>query len=145
MSFYPTLVEPASSDRSSCHTCQKAIAKGQLRAQVRDDSEFKKWLKDNPGPHVGEGFSRGYIETEDGVISIKKYFVHLECYVPNHPVEKQYFSCKKFRGTNKADFDAWLAANQGNRLNNDAQMSPSSGKRKKAEVSGGNASKKKRA
>lgn len=60
----------------------------------------------------GEGASRGYIETEDGSISIEKYFVHLDCYVPikAHPYTKDHFDIKTVKKPHhKAAFDAWLA------------------------------------
>lgn len=53
---------------------------------------------------------RGYIETERGVISIEKYFVHLACYKPikPHPFTKEWFRCDKFQDRHKSAFEDYL-------------------------------------
>lgn len=56
----------------------------------------------------GEGYSRGYFETEDGVISIKKHWVHLTCYKPNHPKTSEWFKKQKFKKGHDELFQAWL-------------------------------------
>lgn len=78
-------VESAKSSKSTCKKCNKVIAMGELRAKMVDDRAFKDYLKKNPDARGCEGYSRGYFETERGVISIKKYFVHLRCYKPFKP------------------------------------------------------------
>lgn len=39
--YRKTEVEPAKSDKSKCKNCRKTIEKGELRAKVVDDREFK--------------------------------------------------------------------------------------------------------
>jgi len=85
---------------------------------VVDDREFRANI------HLagGEGLYRGYIEG-DKDISIKKYYVHLECYenITGHPMEKQFFRCVKFKKTKKHDeqFNNWLKSKKENQNENE--------------------------
>lgn len=67
-----------------------------------DDREFRDYLRRYPDARGCEGYSRGYFETGEKVISILKYFVHLRCYKPiyPHPMEEGYF---KLVGAKAAD------------------------------------------
>ena len=79
------VVEPAKSGRSKCNKCKKMIASGNLRAKMVDDRDFRAYLRKYPEVRGCEGYSRGYFETEKGIISIKKFYVHLDCYKPIEP------------------------------------------------------------
>lgn len=83
--YRKTEVEPAKSNKSKCNKCHKTIEKGELRAKMVDDREFREYLRRHPDSRGCEGYSRGYFEDGARVISIKKYFVHLKCYKPIHP------------------------------------------------------------
>lgn len=87
---------------------------GELRAKMVDDRAFKDYLKKNPDARGCEGYSRGYFETERGVISIKKYFVHLRCYKPfkPHPMSAQYFRLTGAKKAEKDKFNEWLASKE---------------------------------
>jgi hypothetical protein len=56
----------------------------------------------------------GYIETENGTISIKRYFVHLDCYTPisPHPYERERFNLQNFKAEHREAFNAWLEQRQ---------------------------------
>ena len=53
-------VEPAKSNKSTCNKCHKEIKKGELRAKIVDDREFKEYLRRHPDAKGCEGYSRGY-------------------------------------------------------------------------------------
>lgn len=79
-----------------------------------DGREFYAALRRDGGGH--EGVSRGYIESPDGCISIKKYYVHLNCYRPikKHPYTKEWFDTKKCTSaSHKVAFEVWLKSKQG--------------------------------
>lgn len=84
-----------------------------LRVQTVDDRKFNEYIRTHGGRSVfhGEGMSRGgYIETEKGVISIERYFVHLACYKPikTHPFTKEHFRCENFKERHKTAFEDYL-------------------------------------
>lgn len=105
-----TEIEAAKSNQSKCNTCKKNIEKGELRAKVVDDREFKEYVRNNPDCKEGEGYFRGYFETQNGCISIHKYFVHLKCYQPitPHPKEAKYFKLMKMKAPEKEAFKKWI-------------------------------------
>lgn len=110
------IVEPAKSGKSTCKNCHKGIDDGTLRVHIFDGREFYAALRRDGGGH--EGVSRGYIEGYEGrVVSIKKYYVHLNCYRPigrKHPYTAEYFDTKKCtKQPHKQAFDAWLKSKQG--------------------------------
>ena len=107
------MIEPAKSSRGLCTNCKRFIDKDTLRLQVADDREFRAYVMSHGGFSVfhGEGMSRGgYIETEDGVISIKRYWVHLNCYRPIklHPWTADQFRLQNCKTSHRAVFNAWL-------------------------------------
>lgn len=51
-----------------------------------------------------------YFETDTGVVSVQRYFVHLECYKPldDHPFAKEWFNTSKLTPLERRKFDNWL-------------------------------------
>lgn len=72
MSYYKILAEPAKTSRGRCKSCKGIIQQDTIRVQVVDDRKFNDYIRKNGGRSAfsGEGMSRGYIEAEEGVISI---------------------------------------------------------------------------
>jgi hypothetical protein len=102
MSFHKILAEPAKTSRGTCKRCKRPIEQNTIKIQIADDRKFNDYIRRNGGRSVfhGEGMSRGgYIETENGVISIERYFVHPHCYTPihPHPWTKEYFRMERFK------------------------------------------------